>query len=195
MLWLPKWCSAAGYRGGRRWDHAETRCLPHPPDPAAFSRAQASTLTTSHRALGGVMAAVLHREAACIGSYACIRLWLSNSSSDFGQHPTRSDESPRAPRVFTCEHQTKGCLASMPLKPLGDKEVKAGDLRKAAGALGGAKGRISLHNSFPHFKGRLRSQGLLLLKLLSAVSVQRRRDQSWLLQLPGDISKCSSERR
>lgn len=64
-----------------------------------------------------------------------------------------------------------------------------------AAAVRGAKGRISLHNSFPHFKGKLRSQGLLLLKLLSSVGVQHRRDQSWPLQLPGDISKCSAEQR
>lgn len=80
-------------------------------------------------------------------------------------------------------------------KPLRDKEVKIRDHRKAAGAAGGAKGWITLHNSFLHFKGRLASQGLLLLKLLSSVGAQRRRDQSRLLQLSSDISKCSTERR
>lgn len=149
-----------------------------------------------HHAVSSVVCCteMLHAWGATLAP-SCGQDELSNLSSDFGQHPTRGDESPPAPRVLTCEHQTKGCLASMALKPPGDKEGKAGDLGKAAGAVGGAKGRISLHNSFLHFKGRLRSQGLLLLKLLSAVSVQRRRDQSRLLQLPGDISKCSSERR
>lgn len=80
-------------------------------------------------------------------------------------------------------------------KPLKGKEVKIRNHRKAAGAAGGAKGWITLHNSFLHFKGRLMSQGLLLLKLLSSIGAQQRQDQSWLLQLSGDISKCSTERR
>lgn len=74
------------------------------------------------------------------------------------------------------------------------EEVKAGAVRKAAAARG-AKGQISLHNSFPDFKGRLMSQGLLLLKLLSSVGLQWRHNQSRPLQLPSDISKCSTEWR
>lgn len=74
------------------------------------------------------------------------------------------------------------------------EEVKAGAVRKAAAARG-TKGQISLHNSFPDFKGRLTSQDFLLLKLLSSIGLQWRHNQSQPLQLPNDIFKYSTEWR
>lgn len=109
-----------------------------------------------------------------------------------GQQPTTGDELPPSPQASWETHRLKKYVASMALKLLRDKDVKAEGVGKTAAA-GGAKGRISLHNSFLHFKGRLRSQGLLLLKSPSSISMQQRHDQSWPLQLPSDTSKCSTE--